>query len=170
MPVPSKSQIKAMGIAKAKRLKAARGPLTFVTGDKLIDKKLQSFPIQVQKKLSKKGTREVAKQIVLPDARRHAPRDTGALGRSLKVRALKRSRVRFGHRVVAEHKGGLATNVSESVWFGYPYGIAQEFGSVRGLAENPYLRPAVFATSQVMKARVLYKRVMTKIVNDEKVA
>lgn len=70
-----------------------------VTGDVALDRALRELEPALAKKLSRKTTRRIAKDIVLPAARDRAPVDSGDLEESLTVRAIKRSRYRFGHMV-----------------------------------------------------------------------
>lgn len=91
-----------------------------VTGVAAVDAKLKGLPLAAQKKLSRKATRQSAKDIVLPAAKDNAPVDSGDLEESLTVRALKRSRTKFGHMVTT----------GEGFWKGEQfYGAFLEFGT-----------------------------------------
>lgn len=71
-----------------------------VTGDDVVDRKLQGMHKRFQKKLIRKATRKATKEIVLPEAKVAAPGyDQNRIAKSLIVRALKRSRTRIGHEV-----------------------------------------------------------------------
>lgn len=78
---------------------AKAGGGVLITGDKALDALLKGLPEKVQKQLSRKATRKAAKEIVLPDAKSRVPVDSGDLESSLTVKAMKRSRTRFGHQV-----------------------------------------------------------------------
>lgn len=78
-------------------MKAGGGVI--VTGEAELDRLLRSLPLKVQKKLSRQATRKSAKEIALPYAKSRVPVDEGDLLRALVVRAMKRSRNRFGHTV-----------------------------------------------------------------------
>ena len=116
-----------------------------LTGDKALDLKLAGMHGRFQKKLSRKATRLAAKDIVLPDAKRMAPIDTGKLEKSLVVRAMKRSRVKVGH--VVQTRDGF--------FKGYEfYGGFQEFGTKR-MKADPFLRPAVYANDLQIRAKYI---------------
>lgn len=69
-----------------------------VTGDKRLNKMLGELAAKEAKKI----VRAAARKAVVPvrnAAKRNAPHDTGALEKAIKVRAMKRSRSRFGVRV-----------------------------------------------------------------------
>jgi HK97 gp10 family phage protein len=78
---------------------AKAGGGVIITGDKALDALLKGLPAKVQKKLSRQATRKAAKEIVLPDAKARVPVNTGDLEESLTVKAMRRSRTRFGHEV-----------------------------------------------------------------------
>lgn len=74
----------------------------FVTGDKELDRAMRRFA-EEDNKGAKKAVRQAsraASKIVADDYKRRVPVDSGALKASVTVRALKRSRVRIGTRVV----------------------------------------------------------------------
>lgn len=84
---------------------------------------------------AKKAMRMAAKEgakIVAADAKAKVPRDTGALRQSIRVRAIKRSRVKVGSRVVT----------GEGFFKGDTYyGGFVEYGTHKMKAQ-PFLRPA----------------------------
>lgn len=96
-------------------------PSIIITGVKELMEKLDQFEPKLRKKILRKTLRKAAKPV-LATARRYVPVDTAALKKSLKVRALKRSR-RHKHRV------GIAVMTSEG-WFKGDeyYGAFVEFG------------------------------------------
>lgn len=91
-----------------------------VTGHKQIDAKLASLPVTMQKRALRPVMRSGAKTIQR-GAKRYAPKDSGRLKRSIKVRSLKRSRKRIGVGISAgsEFAGG-----GELPW----YAVFVEFG------------------------------------------
>ena len=127
-------------------MKAGGGVI--VTGDKELDRLLRGLPLAAQKKLSRKATRKSAKEIVLPEAKSRVPVDTGDLEESLVVKAMRRSRGRFGHQV--QTKDGFYTGDQF-------YGAFIEFGTHERVHKSgkpvgridpsknfAYLRPAVY--------------------------
>lgn len=112
-----------------------------VTGDKEINRNLARFEANVQKKAIRKATRQAAK-FVLADARAMAPRDTGLLESSLKVRAIRRTRTgKVGHSV----QTGERTFGGETF-----YGAFQELGT-RYMQEDPFMRPALWSNEMPVK-------------------
>lgn len=88
-------------------------------GDKRILKKLAGLPPKIQRKVISKSAR-TAMRPVLNAAKANAPKKTGRLKKSLRMRALKRSR-----------KGRIGVTVATSAkWFSGDeyYGAFQEFG------------------------------------------
>lgn len=77
------------------------GRTVILTGDKELDRKLLALKTTKMKAAVRKGTRAGAK-LVQADAKQRFPRDTGAAARSLKVRALPRSRRWVGHQVTTK--------------------------------------------------------------------
>lgn len=78
-----------------------------ITGVKKLDRALAKLEPKLQKKLTRKATRKAAKEIVLPIALSLVPEKTGALKRSLSVRAVTRRRGRIGHMVA--NRNGMFT-------------------------------------------------------------
>lgn len=116
----------------------------FVTGLKDIDKALSKFENRVQRSTMRKATRQAMKEVVLPDAKRHVPVDTGELQRTLKVRAVKRRRNVQGHQVVTTADVG---RVFDGETY---YGAFVELGTAK-MEAQPFLRPALWTnTKQVM--------------------
>lgn len=73
-------------------------PSMVLTGDRELNRKLQTLKGPKQKKAVRKASRESLKPLASATSRA-APRRSGLLARSVKVRALKRSRKRVGARV-----------------------------------------------------------------------
>lgn len=70
-----------------------------VTGDKKLNRKLQTLKGPLQKKAVRQASRESLKAHLLPATKRAAPRRSGRLQRAVKVRALPRSRKALGARI-----------------------------------------------------------------------
>jgi HK97 gp10 family phage protein len=99
-----------------------------IEGAKQLDKKLIALGPRIAKKVVRQAIRPAAKGIQRT-AQANAPVDTGALKKSIKVRALKRSRTRIGITV--------ATNSSDNLFKGKEfYGGLLEFGFRRGKRTN----------------------------------
>lgn len=104
-----------------------------VVGAPELKAQLAALEPKVAKKLTRKAMRE-AQKIVLADAKRLVPVDTGQLRKSLAIRALKRSRSRFG--VSVQTKEGLFKGEQF-------YGGFIELGTKK-MEAKPYLRPALY--------------------------
>lgn len=115
-----------------------------VTGDRKLDKALRHLEKNVQRKFARKAMRKAAKDVILPDARRMAPVETGALESSIKVRAAKRSRRGMGVIVsTTVHKSG-----KKDVW----YANVLEFGSSkRNITADPFMRPALYGNESKIR-------------------
>src|SRR5438132_1009826 len=98
----------------------------YVTGAKELMAKLEKLDKVTAKRALRKGTRAGAKQIAAT-ARTIAPRRTGALASTIKVRALKRSRKAVGTRVDLTIR----------------YGSFVELGSIRNPHPAEMLRKAM---------------------------
>lgn len=61
--------------------------------------RLNLLPAKISRKILREESRKSAKDILLPEAKRVVPKQTGALKKSIKVRALKRSQLRTGVRI-----------------------------------------------------------------------
>jgi len=97
-------------------------------GDKAIARDLTNLEPKLKKRVLKKALREEAKETSKA-AKALVPVDQGNLKKSIKVKALKRSRKRIGAQVVA----GVNLNNAQA--------IAVEYGTSKRKAQ-PYLRPA----------------------------
>lgn len=114
----------------------------FVTGVKELDAQLKLLEANLGRKAGRKATREGAK-LVAEDAKRLAPHDTGLLESSIKVRALKKQRTRFGH--------GIAMG-AEYAAEGLPhYGRFIELGTAK-MEADPFLRPALYGNIERVKS------------------
>ena len=136
---------------------AKAGTGIMVTGDRELDAKLKGMPGRMQLKLSRKATRRAARGIILPDARAMAPVDTGALEKSLVVKAIRRSRTRIGHSV--QTKEGFFQGEQF-------YGGFQEFGT-KTMRADPFLRPALYSNETPIKA--LFVKAMKESIKEEAV-
>lgn len=75
-----------------------------IRGDRELARKFDRLSKTSQKKTAlRKGARAAAK-IIQKEAKQLAPKDTGLLRNSIKVRSLKRSRVWVGARVISKFK------------------------------------------------------------------
>lgn len=115
-----------------------------VTGDVALNKALAALGGKLAMKLERKALRQVSKPV-LADAKANCPVDSGDLKRSLKLRAMKRSRVRIGLQVATGRK-----------WFSGDtyYGAFQEFGwktGKRGSENRKQIPPKHFVTKAYEK-------------------
>ncbi len=99
-----------------------------------VEKLFRGMEAKLVKKLQRKAIRQAAK-VVAEEAKRIVPVDTGALKRSIKVRALKRSRKNRG-RVGARVVTGKGTFRGKTY-----YGGMVEYGTSRMMA-RPFMRTA----------------------------
>ena len=128
-----------------------------VTGIKEVDAKLAKLPYTIQKKLIRKAMRKAAKPVVAT-ARQLAPKDTGRLSRSIKVKALKRSRK-------TQHIVGVRIVTGKDLFKGeYYYGGFIEYGT-RYQPARSFLRRAAHQNEDVVLG--VFRGVMKKIVAEE---
>jgi len=106
-------------------------------GDKELQRKFKTLVGKVQKKIARKAIRAGAK-IVLADAKNRAPVLSGKLKKSLKVKAIKRSRSTIGVLVQTGTREKL--NIPEGSKYYYPAAVEYGHG---GVAAKPFLRPAL---------------------------
>jgi HK97 gp10 family phage protein len=78
-----------------------------LTGDKETNRKLATLIPRIQKRVLRQASRKALRPVAAA-AKRNAPKDTGRLSRSLKIRAIKRSRRFFGSRITTTNKAGPA--------------------------------------------------------------
>ena len=118
-----------------------------VTGDEQLDRTLAALEPKLQKRAIRKATRAASKQV-LATARQRVPSDEGDLERSLKVRALKRSRNRVGHQVLVSD--GLFEG--DEFYGGFvEFGTQQRFHKTTGKSvgridpgDFDFLRPSLY--------------------------
>lgn len=116
-----------------------------ITGDAELNKKLAALTGPEAKKVIRKAARE-ALRPVLRHARANAPKRTRRLEKSLKIRALKRSRSRIGAKVqtaAGDFKGKTF------------YGAFQEYDHRRGKRTNAQKRKGQPADSVADKRPVV---------------
>lgn len=99
-------------------------PNIILTGDKALDRNLHQLEAKLQRKVFNRAGREAVKPIAAK-ARQNAPKDTGRLRKSIKVRATKRSRRGVGIKVTTGDRSG------DFGGKGY-YGAFLEYGHKRG--------------------------------------
>lgn len=90
-----------------------------IQGDKQLIRKFNELPVKVEKTIARKATREAGRPM-LAEAKRNAPVATGKLRKSLKLRALRRSR---------KGRVGVTVGTSNREFSGEQfYGAFQEYG------------------------------------------
>lgn len=147
---------------------AKAGGGVLITGDKQLDRLLKGLPLAAQKKLSRKATRKAAKDIVLPEAKNLVPVDTGDLEESLVVKAMKRSRGRFGHQV--QTKDGFYQGdqfYGAFIEFGTKerqHKSGKDAGRIDPAKNFAYLRPAVYDNEG--RIRELYVTAMHELISE----
>ena len=149
---------------------AADGISVFTTGSKEINKRLSQFSATVQKKAMRKATRRGAK-VVFAAAKQNLIASigrtkvsyttktgrsrtktivgsTGALVQSLKVRAMKRSRVMQGYAVTGgsdiDHFGTLWAYYGKWIEFGTNMRYHKSGKSVGAIGETKFMRKALY--------------------------
>lgn len=119
------------------------------------------MPEVLQKKIMR-GPLRVGEKLIQQEAMRRAPVDTGLMRDSMIVRALKRSRVRYGYKLMYRtlptvpsdvHGVGLAKVTKAGKRHFYPAVI--EYGATKGNhPPMPFLRPAFDAKKDEVVALV----------------
>lgn len=155
----------------------AANKLVVVTGHKEIDAKLRSMPAAMQRKLVRGALRKSAKREQQDFKRivRQEAYDTGALQRSTKIRATKRSRVRVGVSLVIDreklfqeyekqHGHKPTPRKGESEPHFYPVEI--EFGDESQAAVRP-LRRSLYDNADAYRAYFVGD--MTQFIAEQKV-
>ena len=144
-----------------------------ITGVEELDAKLAGMDNTLKKKALRKGSRAGAK-IVQQDAIKLVPHDTGELERSLKVRAMKRTRSkrnrdRVGHSVITGNEAAGASNFLRG---DYHYGLYQEFGWIHYKDKqfkegSPFLRPALWGNQHQVKTAFI--KAVSEWLNEQEV-
>ncbi|MEM8863999.1 MAG: HK97 gp10 family phage protein [Planctomycetota bacterium] len=122
-----------------------------LTGERALDRELLLIAGEDGTKsingMMRKATREAAKEIVLPEAKARVAHDEGNLEDNLTVRAVRRSRVKVGHRV------GFRDPLFQGDTF---YGGFIEFGFTHyragDIERDSYLRYALYGNEEQIKA------------------
>lgn len=123
----------------------ARGKAVVVTGVGRLDRQLRALEPAIGKKATRKALRAAAK-VVQKEAQRIAPKKTGALSRSIKVRARKVRRRRDKGTI------GMKATVGKG-WFKGDtfYAAFLEFGT-KNMRFHPFMRPALYDKADAAKA------------------
>lgn len=115
-------------------------PLGFdisILGDKDLDRKFAQATAKLQKKVLRPAMRKGARPI-LQDAKVGAPVRLGRMKKTLKIRAMKRSRNRIGVMIQTGTRAQLGIDANDP----YYYPMAVETGT-RRMAARPFMRPAL---------------------------
>jgi len=133
-----------------------------ITGDEELIREFDKLPLSLEKKGLRPALRNATKQYILAGARSNLESSqvggTGALSRDLRVRAVPRSRVKFGSQVELRAQHSLDTF----------YGLFLEFGltktspprrhksgkSTGDLPAQPFLRPALYDNKENIRKAV----------------
>ena len=101
-----------------------------ILGAEEISESLKKVEVKTQKKILRKSMRKALKPVQ-DAAKTNAPSRTGELKKSIKIRSLPRSRVRFGVQVIAKEPG-----------FENWYAKWQEYGTKTGIRPKSYFTKA----------------------------
>ena len=102
-----------------------------LTGDKALDRNLEQLKASAARRIFGKAAR-AALQPIKNDAKRRAPRRTGRLATSIRVRALKRSRSRIGAKVTTGTAGSdFQGKTFYAAFLEYGYKIGKRSTGVR---------------------------------------
>ena len=127
-----------------------------VLGDQALERKLKRLVPKLQKKILRKAMRKAIRPV-LAAAKEKVPVDTGALRDSLKIRAIKPRRGRFGVGVVT------GKDLFKGDQF---YGAFVELGTKKQPA-RPFLRPALKENEEGAK-RTLRREIGTELEREAK--
>lgn len=116
-----------------------------VTGDVELDKKLSQMEQKIQKKVARQSMRKAVKEIIVPAAKAKVNKRSGALGRSIKARAMKRSRSRVG----VEARAGEGHFKGDQYYSGM-----LEFGTKK-MRARPFLRPAGYENKERIERLII---------------
>ncbi len=128
-------------------------------GDVELQRRLYALPEKLQKKAVRPALKAAAK-VVLATAKANCPILTGAMKRSLKVRALKSSRrigANFGSLIMTGKREELGINPFAP---GY-YPMSVEFGH-GNVPAHPFLRPALDTNRENVKG-ILRREISQRI-------
>lgn len=167
MAIVDRALIALTGTAKNRR-----GSKAVVTGVKELDATLRMMPVRLQRKLSKDACRVACKEIVLPDAQRDVPVDSGELESSLIVKTMKRyrdksktSRSRSGETLIGWQVTTKYGMFEGDTFYGgfQEYGWRDKWGNFH--EGTPFLRPALW--SNAAKIHTLFVAVLRGFVKAE---
>jgi len=108
-----------------------------VLGDKALQKALNALPITMERKIVTQALRKAAKPV-LATAKARCPVKTGALRKSLKLRAIKRRKGNFGVRIMT----GTRKELGIPAEYPYYYPAHVELGHA-GTPAIPFLRSSL---------------------------
>ncbi len=146
-------------------------PKVVMTGGEEFTRALKNISTGGYRKVMRKALRDVGK-VVAATARANAPRDTGRMADSIRVRAIRRSRRRIGVKVEVgtRQELGLASYDPDGGYypFAVEYGATIRRGTSGGvfgkkgaimaadrvIPARPFLRPAFDAHLEIMRARL----------------
>lgn len=119
-------------------------PTIIITGDAAADRALKEFATNAQRRIVRKATREGLRPV-LTAAKANAPRKSGRLRKSIKLRAMKRSRTKVGARITT----GTAGSDFQGKTY---YGAFQEFGWRVGKRAKEVRRAQNFTLKRKVRA------------------
>jgi len=137
---PLTARLRRGGSTVGSRKKAS----AILYGDREIMEILEMLEPSVGKKAMRKTLRKATKDIVLPDARNRAPHDTGELEKSLTVRAMERSRLKYGYEVVSRPGSESAS-----------YAARVELGT-KHRESDPFLRAALYTNHKAVQEAMIF--------------
>lgn len=108
-----------------------------VFGDKQLQRRLSNLILKLQRKVVRKSLREAARPIHAA-SKAKCPVLTGRLRKSIKLRAMRRARGRFGMRIITGTREELGIPADEPYY--YPAAVETGHGNVPAY---PFLRPAL---------------------------
>jgi HK97 gp10 family phage protein len=131
-----------------------------LTGDKTINRRLAKLTGPEAKNIIRKSARPALKPI-LAAARANAPTDKGLLRKSVKIRAMKRSRSRVGATVSS---GSKTSAYAGKAWYGGPieYGYTRRDG--REMPAVRFMKRAVDAKRE--QSIRIYRESIRKMIRD----
>jgi len=138
-------------------------PLLSVTGIAELDKAFDDFAKNTQRKHLRAGAKAAA-VLIRDEAKARVPVRTGQLKRSLKTRALPRSRVSVGYGVISAPKGVTLKSGGTAAFHGKAYyGAFVELGTKR-TKRQAFLRPAMIANEN--RAKALFQKAVVNSIKE----
>ena len=146
-----------------------------VTGFEDLDKALAELPIVMQAYLVQEATDVAAKKIVVPTARRRAPKDTGAMAASLRTRNIGYRRKRYykGHLMGRNNRRApngtqVYTTVNNPQPGKFQYHSAAEMGlKKRDYKQTRFLRASLY--DKKSSITIIFLRAMRKFLRKKRV-